>query len=70
MFSGVMLTENPKEADFAILMISPSSGEYFNATQGYLELDICEEKVVCNVSADGNPSQEHTKRRLWQVRTG
>lgn len=44
MFSGVMLTENPKEADFAILMISPSSGEYFNATQGYLELDICEEK--------------------------
>ena len=55
MFSGVMLTENPKEADFAILMISPSSGEYFNATQGYLELDICEEKVVCNVSADGKP---------------
>ena len=55
MFSGVMLTENLQEADFAILMISPSSGEYFNATQGYLELDICEEKVVCNVSADGKP---------------
>ena len=43
------------EADFAVLMITPSSGEYFNATPGYLELDICDGKTVCNVDADGKP---------------
>ena len=55
------LTENPEEADFAILMVSPSSGEYFNATPGYLELDICEEKEVCNVDEEGRPEKETHK---------
>ncbi len=50
-----MLTDDPAEADYAILMISPSSGEYFSATPGYLELDICENKTVCNVGEDGKP---------------
>lgn len=49
------LTEEPGEADYAILLIAPSSGEYFNATAGYLELDICEGKEVCNVDEDGKP---------------
>lgn len=52
------LTENPEEADYAILLITPSSGEYFNATPGYLELDICEGKEVCNVDEDGKPMSE------------
>lgn len=53
---GVALTEDPAEADVAILMVSPSSGEYFNATPGYLELDICENKTVCDVDAQGRPT--------------
>ena len=55
---GLVLTEDPKEADYAILMISPSSGEYFNATPGFLELDICEGKEVCNVDKSGCPTKE------------
>lgn len=61
MLGNVTLTENPGEADFAIFMVSPSSGEYFNATPGYLELDICEEKEVCNVDTEGKPEQETHK---------
>lgn len=55
MLRDVSLTEDPSQADYAILMISPSSGTYFNATPGYLELDICEDKEVCNVAEDGRP---------------
>ena len=47
------LVDDPAQADFALLFVSPSSGEYFNATPGYLELDICEDKTVCNVDANG-----------------
>ena len=55
MFADRILTDDPGEADFAVLMVTPSSGEYFNATPGYLELDICDGKTVCNVDADGKP---------------
>lgn len=51
-----VLTEVYEEADLAILMLHPSSGEYFNATPGYLELDLCEEKEVSNVDMEGWPS--------------
>ena len=50
--------DDPEAADIAILLVNPSSGEYFNATKGYLELDICEGKTVCNVSEDGLPTEE------------
>lgn len=52
------LTDAPAEADYAILMVSPSSGAYFSATPGYLELDICEGKTVPNVDEDGKPMAE------------
>lgn len=55
MFADRILTDDPGKADFAVLMVTPSSGEYFNATPGYLELDICDGKTVCNVDADGKP---------------
>lgn len=58
MLKDVELTEDPAAADYAILMVSPSSGEYFNATPGYLELDICEDKDVRNVTEDGRPALE------------
>lgn len=55
------LTEDYNEADIAILMMSPSSGEYFNATPGYLELALCEDKAVCNVDDEGRPTAETHK---------
>ena len=39
-------------------MVNPSSGEYFSATKGYLELEICEGKTVCNVDSQGRPAAE------------
>lgn len=58
MLVGYTLVEDPAEADYAVLMVSPSSGEYFNATPGYLELDICEGKMVHNVDEAGKPVEE------------
>ena len=59
------LTEDPSQADYAILLLSPSSGEYFNATPGYLELDICNGKIVPNVDEQGRPvSETHTETTL------
>lgn len=64
----VTLTDDHREADIALLMVSPSSGEYFNATPGYLELDICENKSVSNVDAEGRPQQEtHMETTLTGV---
>lgn len=57
-FAGLSLTEDYREADYAILLLTPSSGEYFNATPGYLELDLCEGKEVCNVDSEGRPTKE------------
>lgn len=53
---GLALAENAGEADLALLFISPSSGEYFHATSGYLELDICEDKEVTDVDGLGRPA--------------
>lgn len=59
------LVEDAAEADIALLFVSPSSGEYFNATPGYLELDICENKTVHNVDAEGRPTADtHTETTL------
>lgn len=52
------ITEDYREADIAILMLNPSSGDYFSATPGYLELDICDGKTVCNVDELGRPVAE------------
>jgi beta-glucosidase len=63
--SNVTLTDNPSTADYAILLLSPSSGEYFNATPGYLELDICENKTVPDVDEQGRPtSNTHSETTL------
>lgn len=53
---GLALAENAGDADLALLFISPSSGEYFHATSGYLELDICEDKEVTDVDSLGRPA--------------
>lgn len=50
-----VLVDDPAQADYAILLLTPSSGEYFSATRGYLELDVCENKTVRNVTPEGRP---------------
>ena len=42
---AVILADDPLQADFALLMLTPSSGDYFSATAGYLELEICDGKT-------------------------
>ena len=65
------LAETPEKADYAILLISPSSGEYFNATPGYLELDLCDKKTVCNVDEMGRPTadthEETTVANVYRI---
>ncbi len=58
MLGEVTLVEDYNEADIAILMVSPSSGDYFTATAGYLELDICEGKEVADVDDFCRPMKE------------
>ena len=65
---GCTLVEDAAEADIALLFVSPSSGEYFNATPGYLELDICENKTVHNEDTEGRPTADtHTETTLAGV---
>ena len=49
------LVDDYNEADIAILFVNPSSGDYFTATAGYLELDICEGKEVPDVDDNCRP---------------
>lgn len=65
LLGDVLLTDDPGQADYALLMLSPSSGEYFNATPGFLELDICDGKTVPNVDQQGRPvAQTHEETTL------
>lgn len=52
------LTENHEEADIAILILQPKSGNYFHATPGLLELEMVENKT--NKALDGSEYQETT----------
>ncbi len=52
------LTEDVQKADYAVLLLNPSSGAYFSATPGYLELDLCDGKEVPNVDDEGRPTEE------------
>ena len=68
MLGEVTLTDNYNEADVAVLFVNPSSGDYFTATAGYLELDICEDKAVPNVDDFCRPMQEtHQETTLTGV---
>ena len=68
MLGEVCLTEDYQEADIAILFVNPSSGDYFTATKGYLELDICENKEVPNVDDFCRPLKEtHQETTLTGV---
>ena len=65
MLGNVTLVDDYNEADIAILFVNPSSGDYFTATAGYLELDICEGKEVPNVDDFCRPmTQTHLETTL------
>lgn len=66
MLADVTLVDDPAEADYAILMLNPKSGAYFSATKGYLELDICEGKIVPDVDELCRPMTEtHEETTLF-----
>ncbi|MEH7250854.1 glycoside hydrolase family 3 N-terminal domain-containing protein [Neobacillus niacini] len=52
------LTENHEEADIAILILQPKSGNYFHATPGLLELELVENKTI--KALDGSEYQDTT----------
>lgn len=58
LLEGADLTDDPAQADYAILFVTPKSGAYFTATPGYLELDLCAGKSVPNVDEAGCPMAE------------
>ena len=58
MLGEITLVDDYHAADIAILFVNPSSGDYFTATAGYLELDICEGKTVPNVDDICRPLAE------------
>lgn len=54
----ITLTENHEEADVAILILQPKSGNYFHATPGLLELELVENKTI--KALDGSEYQDTT----------
>lgn len=52
---NVTIVDDHTKADVAILMVSPQSGNYFTATKGLLEIDLCENKVVADFNEEGLP---------------
>lgn len=68
MLHGVTVVDDYRDADIALLFVSPSSGAYFSATKGYLELDICENKEVADVDDSCRPQkQTHLETTLAGV---
>jgi beta-glucosidase len=55
---GLVLVDDPADAEVAILLLDPYSGNYFSATPGLLELTICEDKDL--VALDGSSYSETT----------
>lgn len=54
----IVLVEDVKDADYIFVQITPKSGNYFTATPGLLELDLCEDKT--NKATDGTEYKETT----------
>lgn len=65
-FGEFLLTNDYKEADFAILFLVPQSGAYFSATPGFLELELCENKPL--KALDGTSYEETTLTGLSRIK--
>lgn len=64
---GMAVVGDPAKADYAILFCDPNSGAYFSATAGYLELDICDGKVVTDVDTETGVPVETTHEETTMV---
>ena len=60
------LAERHEDADAAILFLEPKSGDYFSATPGLLELELCEGKT--NTALDGTCYTETTLHGLEELK--
>lgn len=61
----IELATTPEQADAIILVLSPSSGNYFSATKGLLEIDLCDGKIVKDFSEEGLPLEtEHEETTI------
>ncbi len=68
MLGDFTLVDDCRDADIAVLFVNPSSGDYFTATAGYLELDICENKQVPDVDDFCRPMEKtHLETTLTGV---
>lgn len=66
---NIILCDDYKDADIACMFINPKSGNYFSATKGYLEINICEGKEVCDVNEDGTPANTtHIETTLADIK--
>ena len=63
---GIEVTDNLEEADAALLFLYPESGDYFNATDGYLELGLVENKEKESIK-DGSKYEETTLSNLDEL---
>jgi beta-glucosidase len=52
---GIETAETIEEAAAVLFFLSPSSGNYFSATKGLLEIDLCDGKIVRDFSEEGLP---------------
>ncbi|MCM3690722.1 glycoside hydrolase family 3 protein [Neobacillus niacini] len=63
---AITLTENHAEADVAVLILQPKSGNYFHATPGLLELELVENKTL--KALDGSEYQDTTLSGMNHLR--
>jgi beta-glucosidase len=66
---GIAAVPAIEEADAVLFFLSPSSGNYFSATKGLLEIDLCDGKTVCDFSEEGLPLQTtHEETTLFGLK--
>ncbi|HEY5877779.1 MAG TPA: glycoside hydrolase family 3 N-terminal domain-containing protein [Nakamurella sp.] len=64
--TGFELVDDPDRADVLMLILEPQSGSYFDATPGFLELTLCEDKPLRAIN--GEAYQETTLTGLGRFR--
>lgn len=64
-YNSLELVDNAADADVAVALIYPKSGNYFSATLGLLELALCEDKV--NKAIDGSEYTDTTVANIHRV---
>lgn len=61
----IEIVEDVEDAEYIFVQITPKSGNYFSATPGLLELDLCENKT--NKATDGSEYTETTVANIGKL---